>query len=296
MAKIQSDIGIAMANGQLPTEFEHDRRKKVAIKCLELEGMLESQGYSKQDIHNRVASFRTLLLRQPYHPATTTTTIKENHHINGLHESNSVLKNDVYATNPKLHLRSPESHSRKKKKKRKDHSRRRRRSRSKSRRSKKKKGKRSRSSRSDRSPSPDRRSTTKEDKLNEPLKIDTTTNQDILEVDQPSASSGIGPSPKNDSESPKDYHQHSSSSKKRNKKSKKRSRSHTRSRSRSRSRVGRSRSKSNERSRKRYNTFLNKIINNYRAELLQCTLFYCNLINKTFLTMLAQNMFIIHFI
>merc|ERR1712158_42438 len=102
--------------------------------------------------------------------------------------SNSVLKNDVYATNPKLHLRSPESHSRKKKKKRKDHSRRRRRSRSKSRRSKKKKGKRSRSSRSDRSPSPDRRS---------------TTNQDILEVDQPSASSGIGPSPKNDSESPK---------------------------------------------------------------------------------------------
>lgn len=116
--------------------------------------------------------------------------------------SNSVLKNDVYATNPKLHLRSPESHSRKKKKKRKDH-RRRRRSRSKSRRSKKKKGKRSRSSRSDRSPSPDRRSTTKEDKLNEPLKIDTTTNQDILEVDQPSASSGIGPSPKNDSESPK---------------------------------------------------------------------------------------------
>ena len=47
------------------------------------------------------------------------------------------------------------------------------------------------------------RSTTKEDKLNEPLKIDTTTNQDILEVDQPSASSGIGPSPKNDSESPK---------------------------------------------------------------------------------------------
>jgi len=209
MAKIQSDIGIAMANGQLPTEFEHDRRKKVAIKCLELEGMLESQGYSKQDIHNRVASFRTLLLRQPYHPATTTTTtnaaatIKENHHINGLHESNSVLKNDVYATNPKLHLRSPESHSRKKKKKRKDHSRRRRRSRSKSRRSKKKKGKRSRSSRSDRSPSPDRRSTTKEDKLNEPLKIDTTTNQDILEVDQPSASSGIGPSPKNDSESPK---------------------------------------------------------------------------------------------
>merc|ERR1711974_356041 len=141
MAKIQSDIGMAMANGQLPTEFEHDRRKKVAIKCLELEGMLESQGYSKQDIHNRVASFRTLLLRQPYHPATTTATnaaatIKENH-INGLHESNSVLKNDVYATNPKLHLRSPESHSRKKKKKRKDHHHhhhRRRRSRSKSRR------------------------------------------------------------------------------------------------------------------------------------------------------------------
>ena len=91
------------------------------------------------------------------------------------------------------------------------------------------------------------------------------------------------------------HHQHSSSSKKRNKKSKKRSRSHTRSRSRSRSRVGRSRSKSNERSRKRYILFwcpfLNKIINNYRAELLQC-----NLNKKTFLTMLDQNMFIIHFI
>ena len=37
--------------------------------------------------------------------------------------------------------------------------------------------------------------------MQEPLKIDTT--HDILEVDQPSASSGIGPSPKNDSESPK---------------------------------------------------------------------------------------------
>ena len=33
-----------MANGLVPSEFEHDRRKKVAIKCLELEGMLESQG------------------------------------------------------------------------------------------------------------------------------------------------------------------------------------------------------------------------------------------------------------
>ena len=45
------------------------------------------------------------------------------------------------------------------------------------------------------------RSRSKDDRLQEPLKIDTT--HDILEVDQPSASSGIGPSPKNDSESPK---------------------------------------------------------------------------------------------
>ena len=42
----------------------------------------------------------------------------------------------------------------------------------------------------------------KDDKNQEPLKVDTSSH-DILEVDQPSASSGIGPSPKNDSESPK---------------------------------------------------------------------------------------------
>ena len=38
--------------------------------------------YSRQEIHNRVASFRTLLLRQPYNP---TTTLKETH-FNGLQE------------------------------------------------------------------------------------------------------------------------------------------------------------------------------------------------------------------
>jgi len=198
-----------MGNGTVPTEFEHQRRRKVAIKCLELEGMLESQGFSKQDINNRVASFRTLLLRQPYNPS-----IRENN--NGSDLSNSVLKNDVYAINPKLQLRtSPDSHSRKKKKKRKDHHHRRRssrrsRSRSKSRR-KKKKRKRSRSrsrsrtrtrSRSrSRSRSYDKRYAKDDHKLDEPLsvKIDDCN---ILDVDQPSTSSGIGPSPIEDCLSP----------------------------------------------------------------------------------------------
>jgi len=198
-----------MANGTVPIEFEHQRRRKVAIKCLELEGMLESQGFSKQDINNRVASFRTLLLRQPYNPS-----IRENN--NGSDESNSVLKNDVYAINPKLQLRttSPGSHSRKKKKKhRKDHHRRRRssrRSRSRSRRKKKKRKRsrsrsrtRSRSRSRTRSRSRDKRNAKDDHKLDEPLSIKIDDCSTILEVDQPSTSSGLGPSPVEDCSSPK---------------------------------------------------------------------------------------------
>ena len=42
--QFQINMNNGMANGTVPIEFEHQRRRKVAIKCLELEGMLESQG------------------------------------------------------------------------------------------------------------------------------------------------------------------------------------------------------------------------------------------------------------
>merc|ERR550519_1141745 len=41
-----------------------ERKRKVAIKCLELEEMLERQGHSQSEIESKVASFRALLLRQ----------------------------------------------------------------------------------------------------------------------------------------------------------------------------------------------------------------------------------------
>merc|ERR1711974_389550 len=41
-----------------------ERKRKVAIKCLELEEMLERQGHSQSEIESKVASFRALLLLQ----------------------------------------------------------------------------------------------------------------------------------------------------------------------------------------------------------------------------------------
>jgi len=43
---------------------DHEKKRKVAVKCLELEEMLESQGLSQSEIETKVASFRALLLRQ----------------------------------------------------------------------------------------------------------------------------------------------------------------------------------------------------------------------------------------
>merc|ERR1719273_234271 len=43
---------------------DHERKRKIAVKCLELEEMLEKQGHSQVEIETKVASFRSLLLRQ----------------------------------------------------------------------------------------------------------------------------------------------------------------------------------------------------------------------------------------
>merc|ERR1712072_1435813 len=43
---------------------DHERKRKIAVKCLELEEMLERQGHSQTEIETKVASFRSLLLRQ----------------------------------------------------------------------------------------------------------------------------------------------------------------------------------------------------------------------------------------
>merc|ERR1711879_334014 len=43
---------------------DHERKRKIAVKCLELEEMLERQGHSQSEIETKVSSFRALLLRQ----------------------------------------------------------------------------------------------------------------------------------------------------------------------------------------------------------------------------------------
>merc|ERR1712154_437149 len=43
---------------------EHEKKRKIAVKCLELEEMLEKQGHSQAEIETKVSSFRSLLLRQ----------------------------------------------------------------------------------------------------------------------------------------------------------------------------------------------------------------------------------------
>lgn len=56
--------GIPGGGNKVPNslQLDYDRRRKVAIKCLELEEMLMSQGFSQQEIEAKVTSFRNLLL------------------------------------------------------------------------------------------------------------------------------------------------------------------------------------------------------------------------------------------
>jgi len=64
---------------------DHEKKRKVAVKCLELEEMLESQGLSQSEIQTKVASFRALLLRQ------VTNTINNN---NDTNNGNGAIKFD----------------------------------------------------------------------------------------------------------------------------------------------------------------------------------------------------------
>merc|ERR1719278_27699 len=49
--------------GPSPSQ-DHEKKRKIAVKCLELEEMLEKQGHSQVEIETKVTSFRSLLLRQ----------------------------------------------------------------------------------------------------------------------------------------------------------------------------------------------------------------------------------------
>ncbi|XKL68502.1 hypothetical protein PGB90_003993 [Kerria lacca] len=41
--------------------IEHDRKRKIEVKCLEFQSMLEDQGYSQNEIYKRVATYRQSL-------------------------------------------------------------------------------------------------------------------------------------------------------------------------------------------------------------------------------------------
>jgi len=52
------------SNNKLQMMATHEKKRKIAVKCLELEEMLENQGHSQAEIETKVASFRALLLKQ----------------------------------------------------------------------------------------------------------------------------------------------------------------------------------------------------------------------------------------
>ncbi|XP_029462641.1 serine/arginine repetitive matrix protein 2 [Rhinatrema bivittatum] len=44
--------------------LDHERKRKVELKCLELEEMMEEQGYAEEEIQEKVATFRQMLLEK----------------------------------------------------------------------------------------------------------------------------------------------------------------------------------------------------------------------------------------
>ncbi|KAL1132813.1 hypothetical protein AAG570_010765 [Ranatra chinensis] len=54
----------AQANRQPNSEIlDHERKRKVEIKCIELEEILEGQGYSQEEIEAKVSAYRALLMK-----------------------------------------------------------------------------------------------------------------------------------------------------------------------------------------------------------------------------------------
>ncbi|XP_038637094.1 serine/arginine repetitive matrix protein 2-like [Scyliorhinus canicula] len=44
--------------------LDHERKRKVELKCIELEDMMEEQGYSEEEIQQKVATFRQMLVEK----------------------------------------------------------------------------------------------------------------------------------------------------------------------------------------------------------------------------------------
>lgn len=47
-----------------PDILDHERKRRVELRCLELEEMMEEQGYEEQQIQEKVATFRLMLLEK----------------------------------------------------------------------------------------------------------------------------------------------------------------------------------------------------------------------------------------
>ncbi|KAK9503840.1 hypothetical protein O3M35_010312 [Rhynocoris fuscipes] len=42
--------------------LDHERKRKIEVKCIELEEVLEQQGYNQDEIDSKVSAYRTLLM------------------------------------------------------------------------------------------------------------------------------------------------------------------------------------------------------------------------------------------
>uniref|UniRef100_A0AAZ3QVP9 CWF21 domain-containing protein n=2 Tax=Oncorhynchus TaxID=8016 RepID=A0AAZ3QVP9_ONCTS len=44
--------------------LDHDRKRRVELKCMELQEMMEEQGYSEEEIRQKVGTFRQMLMEK----------------------------------------------------------------------------------------------------------------------------------------------------------------------------------------------------------------------------------------
>ncbi|KAJ8250893.1 hypothetical protein GJAV_G00214470 [Gymnothorax javanicus] len=61
--------------------LEHQRKRQLEVKCAELQDMMEEQGYSAEEIEEKVNSFRLMLLekQEPPPPVTDRSMVTETH-------------------------------------------------------------------------------------------------------------------------------------------------------------------------------------------------------------------------
>nr|BAA95106.1 unnamed protein product [Mus musculus] len=44
--------------------LDHERKRRVELKCMELQEMMEEQGYSEEEIRQKVGTFRPMLMEK----------------------------------------------------------------------------------------------------------------------------------------------------------------------------------------------------------------------------------------